>query len=105
MRRAENTRCSCTTHGATSINKNTWPYVQELATSEIRIQGLPRKNGGFSNNRLRVVYLGKENLSSWPMSKTGFLRFRISSRSSDIAVTRIGIAIVESQLQVTMLAS
>ena len=58
---------------------------------------LPRPRG--------TTHFGKEIFNSRPISKTGFLRFLISSRCSDMAVTRMGMAIVESQLQVTMPAS
>src|SRR5581483_5238936 len=50
-------------------------------------------------------YGGKANFSSLPNWKTGFLRLRISPGFSDKAVTRKGIAMVESQCTVTMLAS
>jgi hypothetical protein len=71
-------------------------------SSRHHIIGRPADDSpGFS----QLTHLGKENFSSGPISKIGFFRFVISSRSSDSAVIRMGMAIVESQLQVTMLAS
>jgi len=42
-------------------------------------------------------YFGKVNLSSRPISKAGFLRFRTKTMFSESAVTSIGMAMVESQ--------
>jgi len=42
-------------------------------------------------------YLGKANLSSRPISKAGFFRFRTKAIFSESAVTSIGKAMVESQ--------
>ena len=47
--------------------------------------------------RTCLSYLGKLNLSSRPISKTGFLRRRVSLSCSDNAVTSIGMAMVLSQ--------
>ena len=62
-------------------------------------------SGSTRQKRLGRCYFGNENLSSRPRENTGFLRLRISPALSESAETRTGMAMVESQCTVTMLAS
>src|SRR5579871_3479025 len=60
---------------------------------------------GAGKEQSSLFYLGNENLSSCPSEHTGFLRLRINFMFSESLEKRVGMAMVESEWTVTMLAS